>query len=184
VEDELARHQKHSAELALSLTAEPGNHALQEQLKDSLERIRLDATLVDNPEATDRAQTGIAILARSDFSASSQALNEIIMATVPAQASVDTLQPVVAPATDEAIDAELLEIFLSEAEEVLAAVRQTLPQSRSEPHNQEHLTTLRRSFHTLKGSGRMVGLVAFGEAAWSVEQVLNLRLSEAQGGDP
>ena len=94
------------------------------------------------------------------------------------------LPPVVAPATDEAVDAELLEIFLSEAEEVLAAVRQILPASRNEPHNQEHLTTLRRSFHTLKGSSRMVGLVAFGEAAWSIEQVLNLRLSESRGADP
>ncbi len=184
VEDELADHQRRSAELAMSLTAEPGNHALQEQLKESLEQIRLEATLIDNPEVTDRAQAGIDILARPDFSASSQALNEIITATIPVQPSAQTLLPVVAPVTDEAIDAELLEIFLSEAEEVLAAVRQTLPESRSEPHNQEHLTTLRRSFHTLKGSGRMVGLVAFGEAAWSIEQVLNLRLSESRGGDP
>jgi chemosensory pili system protein ChpA (sensor histidine kinase/response regulator) len=184
VEDELADHQRQSAELAMSLTAEPGNHALQEQLRESLEQIRLEATLIDNPEATDRAQAGIDILTRPDFSASSQALNEIITATIPVQPSGETLSPVVTPATDEAIDAELLEIFLSEAEEVLAAVRQTLPESRGEPHNQEHLTTLRRSFHTLKGSGRMVGLVAFGEAAWSIEQVLNLRLSESRGGDP
>ncbi|TFW04694.1 hybrid sensor histidine kinase/response regulator, partial [Oxalobacteraceae bacterium OM1] len=68
-------------------------------------------------------------------------------------------------------------------EEVLGNVAQSLPQSRAEPHNQEHLTTLRRCFHTLKGSGRMVGLVAFGEAAWSIEQVLNLRLAEAHSGD-
>lgn len=88
------------------------------------------------------------------------------------------------PETDEAIDAELLEIFLAEAEEVLDCVRQTLPKLRNESHNQEHMTTLRRSFHTLKGSGRMVGLTAFGEAAWSIEQVLNLRLSEGQGGSP
>ena len=183
VEDELAFHQQQSAELAMSLTAEPANQALQEQLKESLEKIRRDATLVDNPDANDRAQAGIDILARPDFSASTEALAEIITATVPAVPTNATLPPVVAPVTDEAIDAELLEIFLSEAEEVLAAARQTLPESRNQPHNQEHLTTLRRAFHTLKGSGRMVGLVAFGEAAWSLEQVLNLRLSEARSGD-
>jgi chemosensory pili system protein ChpA (sensor histidine kinase/response regulator) len=88
----------------------------------------------------------------------------------------------VGPASDDAIDAELLEIFISEAEEVLAFVAQTLPQSRTEPHNQDRLTTLRRSFHTLKGSGRMVGLSAFGEAASSIEQVMNLWLAEVRSG--
>ncbi|KRB90549.1 histidine kinase [Noviherbaspirillum sp. Root189] len=167
----------------MSLSAQPDNHALQEQLKESLEKIRQDATLVDNPEANDRAQAGIDILQRADFSSSSEALAEIITATVPAVQAVEVLPPMVAPTSDEAIDAELLEIFLLEAEEVLGTVLQTLPDSRNQPHNQEHLTTLRRSFHTLKGSGRMVGLVAFGEAAWSIEQVLNLRLSESRGGD-
>ena len=183
VEDELALHQQQSAELAMSLTAQPDNQELQEQLKESLEQVRLDAALVDNPEANDRARAVIEILERADFSASREALADIITATVPVQPAPEPLPAVVAPATDEAIDAELLEIFLSEAEEVLGTVRQTLPESRNEPHNEEHLTTLRRSFHTLKGSGRMVGLVAFGEAAWSIEQVLNLRLSEGRGGD-
>ena len=181
VEDDLLYHQKQSAELAVSLTAEPGNPALQEQLKESLEQVRLDATLVDNPEANDRAQAAIDILDRPGFVASRGGLAEIVTATarVPAPLIVATA----APDTDEAIDAELLEIFLSEAEEVLACVRETAPASRNEPYNQDHLTTLRRSFHTLKGSGRMVGLVAFGEAAWSIEQVINLRLSETRAGD-
>ena len=90
----------------------------------------------------------------------------------------------IAPADkDDDVDAELLEIFLGEAVEVLEAVRTTLPAVRHAPHDQEHLTTLRRAFHTLKGSSRMVGLTAFGEAAWSIEQVLNLRLSDARAGD-
>ena len=84
---------------------------------------------------------------------------------------------------EDGVDAELLEIFLTEAVEVLDAVRTTLPAARQAPHDQEHLTTLRRAFHTLKGSGRMVGLTEFGEAAWSIEQVLNLRLSASRGGD-
>ncbi|HEX7647423.1 MAG TPA: Hpt domain-containing protein, partial [Noviherbaspirillum sp.] len=184
VEDELAYHQQQSAELAMSLTAQPDNLALQQQLKESLQQIRLDAVLLDNPEVNDRAQQGIEILQRPDFSTSPDALAQIITATVPAiEPAGDSLPPVLAPATDEAIDAELLEIFLTEAVEVLGTVRDTLPMSRQEPHNQEYLTTLRRSFHTLKGSSRMVGLTSFGEAAWSIEQVLNLRLSEARSGD-
>lgn len=186
VEAELAYHQKHSEELAISLVDEPTNPLLQEQLKESLEQVRLDATLVDNPEANDRARAVIDMLEHPDFVPSHDAMEDIALATA---APVKAAQPVevaaqATPQTDEAIDAELLEIFLSEAVEVLDCVRQTLPASRNAPHNQEYLTTLRRSFHTLKGSGRMVGLVAFGEAAWGVEQVLNLRLSETRGGDP
>lgn len=40
------------------------------------------------------------------------------------------------------------------------------------------MTTLRRAFHTLKGSSRMVGLTEFGEAAWSMEQLLNTWLAD------
>ncbi|MEN3363697.1 MAG: hypothetical protein V7606_971 [Burkholderiales bacterium] len=181
VEEELAHHQRESAELAKSLTEQPDNPALQEQLKESLEQIQRDAKLIDNPEASDRAKAGIELLKRPDFAASQDALAQLINAPAPAQPQ--PLPAVVAPSTDEAIDAELLEIFLMEAEEVLACVNQTVPESRSAPHSQEHLTTLRRSFHTLKGSGRMVGLMAFGEAAWSIEQVMNVRLSESRGGD-
>ena len=184
VEDELALHQRQTAEIAMSLSAEPDNPALQQQLKESLEQIRLDARLIDNPEAGERAKAGIELLARPDFSINQEALAGLIAGAAPVQPAAGSLPAVVAPESDEAIDAELLEIFLSEAEEVLGTVAQTLPQSRNAPHSQEHLTTLRRSFHTLKGSGRMVGLFAFGEAAWSIEQVLNLRLSESRSGDP
>lgn len=183
VEDELQERQRQSAELATSLTVEPDNPALQERLKENLQQIRQDANLLDDPEVSDRAQAGIEIVERPDFALSQQDLAAIVTATVPLQQPVQILPPVTAPQTDEAIDAELLEIFLAEAEEVLATVQQTLPDSRSLPHSKEHLTTLRRSFHTLKGSGRMVGLVAFGEAAWAIEQVLNLRLAEGRSGD-
>ena len=190
VEDELLKHQQQTAELAKSLTEEPNNPELQEQLKESLEQVRRDATLVDNPEATDRAQTAIKALQEigaSDAAPTQEALAEIISATTPAAPEPVALAvpapTVAAPETDEEVDAELLEIFLSEAEEVLEAVCETIPQSRAEPYNQDHMTTLRRSFHTLKGSGRMVGLMAFGEGAWAIEQVLNVRLSETRAGD-
>jgi chemosensory pili system protein ChpA (sensor histidine kinase/response regulator) len=184
VEDELHNLQQHSVELAISLAAEPGNVALHDQLKESLEQVRLDATLVDDQEANDRAQAAINLLDNPEFIPNEKSMAGIVAAASPAPVSMPILKPAAPePVSDEAVDAELLEIFLSEAVEVLDCVRQTLPASRNESSNQEHLTTLRRSFHTLKGSGRMVGLFAFGEAAWGIEQVLNLRLSEAKAGD-
>ncbi len=76
-------------------------------------------------------------------------------------------------ASDAEIDAELLEIFIEEAHEVLASIAEHLELSRTEPSNNEYLTAIRRGFHTLKGSGRMVGLRELGEAAWGLEQTLN-----------
>jgi len=75
--------------------------------------------------------------------------------------------------TDQAEDAELLDIYLTEAEEVLAAVADSLRVLRQDSEDVQALTDVRRGFHTLKGSGRTVGLRALGEVAWQVEQILN-----------
>jgi chemosensory pili system protein ChpA (sensor histidine kinase/response regulator) len=85
---------------------------------------------------------------------------------------------------EAAIEAELLEIFISEAQEVLAFVASTLPAAIAEPSNQETLTMLRRSFHTLKGSGRMVGLNAFADGGAAMEKVMNAWLSESRAASP
>ena len=76
-------------------------------------------------------------------------------------------------ASDEEIDAELLDIFIEEAREVLGNIDANLRATRANPNDTEALTTVRRGFHTLKGSGRMVGLNALGEVAWDLEQTLN-----------
>lgn len=89
-----------------------------------------------------------------------------------------------ADASSETIDAELLGIFLEEAREVLDTIATQLPQAGKQPHDLETLAVMRRAFHTLKGSGRMVGLADLGEAAWSVEQVLNQWLKLEQGVSP
>ena len=72
-----------------------------------------------------------------------------------------------------AVDAELLGIFLDEAGEVLQTINDTVPVCRAEPGNLDALTTIRRGFHTLKGSGRMVGLMDLGEVAWEIERMMN-----------
>lgn len=76
------------------------------------------------------------------------------------------------------VEDELLEIFLEEAAEVIAGGRDAIMALHDHPSDLEMQTTLRRAFHTLKGSSRMVGLTEFGEAAWSMEQVLNAWLAE------
>ncbi len=91
--------------------------------------------------------------------------------------------PVAAPPSDEAIDEEMLEIFLEEANEVVETARASLAVLAEEPANKGEMTTVRRAFHTLKGSSRMVGLGTYGEAAWAVEQLYNTRLADEKPAD-
>jgi chemosensory pili system protein ChpA (sensor histidine kinase/response regulator) len=82
-----------------------------------------------------------------------------------------------APA-DLAEDDEMREIFLEEAREVIENARTAQADLLNAPDDIALLTTLRRAFHTLKGSSRMVGLKEFGEAAWACEQLYNGHLAD------
>ena len=113
-------------------------------------------------------------------------VEEIVFAAieVPAEAAPAEAAPAV-PAEPgvlatlpEGVETELLEVFLEEADEVLATQGEAAAASRENPEDQNILTTIRRGFHTLKGSGRMVGLNELGEVAWSLEQMMNARLAE------
>jgi len=80
--------------------------------------------------------------------------------------------PVVAQSV-EPLDPKLLELFIEEAKAEIGTIGRNLPQWAETPDDMETLITVRRSFHTLKGSGRMVGAERIGEYAWSIESLLN-----------
>ncbi len=79
--------------------------------------------------------------------------------------------PEQAPAED--IDEEILEIFVEEVDEVLEEMKNSYEIWRESPSDTESLQTLRRAFHTLKGSGRLVGATVLGELGWAFENMLN-----------
>ncbi|QER38791.1 response regulator [Acinetobacter suaedae] len=70
-------------------------------------------------------------------------------------------------------DAEILEIFIEELDEIFVELDPLLVQWIEQPNQQNVLTDIRRHFHTLKGSGRMVGAKSSGELGWTVEDTLN-----------
>ncbi|AZE91780.1 Hpt domain-containing protein [Pseudomonas orientalis] len=85
----------------------------------------------------------------------------------PALQRPGSLQP---PPSDEApIDDELREVFLEETDEVLEVLHRYLPDCADKTAQGE----MRRAFHTLKGSGRMVRALVVAELAWAVENLLN-----------
>jgi chemosensory pili system protein ChpA (sensor histidine kinase/response regulator) len=80
-------------------------------------------------------------------------------------------------------DVEMREIFLEEACEVIGNAEAALTALAEASDDLGEMTTVRRAFHTLKGSSRMVGLTDFGEAAWACEQLYNTRLADQQSAD-
>src|SRR4249919_1290733 len=76
-------------------------------------------------------------------------------------------------ATGDEIDDEIREVFLEEFEEEIGHLEQMLPGWRAAPDDMEKLRPIRRVFHTLKGSGRLVGARTLGEFSWKVENMLN-----------
>jgi chemosensory pili system protein ChpA (sensor histidine kinase/response regulator) len=81
--------------------------------------------------------------------------------------------PLIVVPEPEAVDPQFVELFIEEAKEEIASVQNTFPLWDQNPMDFESLSSMRRSFHTLKGSGRMVGARSIAEFAWSIENLLN-----------
>jgi chemosensory pili system protein ChpA (sensor histidine kinase/response regulator) len=185
VEAELDAARRLTKSLVFALRMQPEDENLRGEIKQSLEVLRENAQLVDDVALVAQANAAIVAL---DSDQPQLRIEEAVAEIGPTKTA-----PMVAPsaeaarlaeASSEEIDAELLAIFIEEAHEVLATVASLRPRLASHPHERDTLTTIRRSFHTLKGSGRMVGLGDLGETAWSVEKVLNRWLQQEQEATP
>ncbi len=84
-----------------------------------------------------------------------------------------TAHPAVMEADAERSDPDLVEVFIEEAKEEVANIQRYLSVWQQNQDDLRPLIIARRSFHTLKGSGRMVGAQVIGEFAWSIETLLN-----------
>ncbi len=171
----------------------PGEQVL-DMAEESLARLgyspmpdAMDVPLLDEVISQDEI---LELEARNALVSPTQTIAEVLALPVsslnpPARHMPASLLP---PPVDEApVDDELLDVFLEETDEVLAALLEYLPQwigslndARS---NITALGEVRRAFHTLKGSGRMVRALILGELAWAVENLLNRVLENSVKAD-
>ncbi len=156
----------------------PADRAAREGLRIKLAALRDDAELIGDVELVQQAGAALAA-----FDAGGAAHN--LAAVVEAIADTGAPLPELSEETQRllevdasGLDAELLEIYLEEAGEVLETIRTSLAVLDANRGDREALATVRRGFHTLKGSGRMVGLADLGEYAYDVEQIHNRLLEE------
>jgi len=156
--------------------------ASKAELMHKLEELTQHAVAHDEKALADAAKAARSALARSPDQADTdtvrhelaQAMTDFAAPTPPAPLPASTAVSATATAEDD----EMLEVFFEEAEEVIAGARESLAKLAEDPQHFESISTVRRAFHTLKGSSRMVGLRDFGDAAWACEQLYNARLAE------
>ena len=130
-------------------------------------------------ESTGEQNTAnIYIDSATDFSSESHATaasnsTQVANLNIPAVLEPFIQQAQQLPIDSQDSDPDIKEIFIEEAEEVLAEITPIYEQWRNATSDLTELKEVRRGFHTLKGSGRMVGAYYTGELAWSIEDMLN-----------
>ncbi|MEQ1580841.1 MAG: Hpt domain-containing protein [Steroidobacteraceae bacterium] len=143
------------ADYARTVAIEPPHGALDALAGD------LEVTTVFDPAATTPAVTGALV-----------------------QASPAGGLPAVLALSEDKADPEFLELFIEEAKDEIAKLNTLFPRWDENPADQDALVNVRRSFHTLKGSGRMVGAQLIGEVAWSIESLLNRVINKTLARTP
>jgi chemosensory pili system protein ChpA (sensor histidine kinase/response regulator) len=184
VEKELQQKRRHTQALYEALRAAPQDEELRGQLRGTLTEIKDDAQLVADATLGLHAREALSQLDAPESPARENSLAKSMaqLARPSESASADAQR--LLQAGNEVFDQEMLAIFLEEADGVLATIAGNLAASRVRPGSMPELTAIRRGFHTLKGSGRMVGLAHLSEVAWALEQVLNLWLHEERAATP
>jgi chemosensory pili system protein ChpA (sensor histidine kinase/response regulator) len=80
-------------------------------------------------------------------------------------------------------DAEIVEIFMEEAEELMEELETHIQAWQGEVDNSDHNEAIQRVLHTLKGGARITGLSDIGDLAHEMETELNNRLVNNEHGD-
>ncbi|HYP83344.1 Hpt domain-containing protein [Variovorax sp.] len=132
------------------------------------------AELAGKGKKKDKAAAGSSI---DDFGRAADSWKAKITGPAPLEALPETF-------VTELAEDDLQNIFLDEAREVVENGLVAVGELEHDASDVGELTILRRAFHTLKGSSRMVGLTDFGDAAWAMEQVLNTWLADQRTATP
>ncbi len=179
VEDSVAELRATLPRLLAGVRDAPADASARSELRGKLVSLRDDADLIGDAELSQQVKAAIReIDGGSENAALAASVDRIVEsgATPAPELSEETQRLLATDAS--ALDAELLDIYLTEADEVLDTVDAHLAALQHSPADRDALLTVRRQFHTLKGSGRMVGLTELGELAWGVERIHNRLLEE------
>jgi chemosensory pili system protein ChpA (sensor histidine kinase/response regulator) len=181
VEYDVERQRKELASLVARIQGEPHDAQLRTEISSRLNQLLQDAKLLGNGELVGQIRQAMVALEKakaetvsSDVIALTQTLAQTDAMPVP-QTSTQTQALLAKDEVEQ--DEALTEIYLEEATEIMDSLRGYVQTLSGHPGDHEAMISTRRSFHTLKGSGRMVGFIELGDCAWEVERHLNERIS-------
>jgi len=163
---------------AQRLVAVAGDARALGELQRLLPTISNEADLLDDSALKSRASRALQLVAQLRDGHNADVAGELEQLLAPPKAPETPPPTAPLPASEAAATSELCEIFVEEANEVLDGIAGQLEQLRQRRDDHATMTTVRRAFHTLKGSSRMVGFKSIGEGAWGVEQCFNLWLAQ------
>ncbi len=177
VEASIAERQRLLRPLARAFNDEPDSAKLRDSLRSTLQGVRQDAELLSDPGLSEASNAALRLLDNESTQTAE------LTAAVAAVVGGNVLLPPTSQETSRLVesrqdeqDVALLDIFVEEALEVVAALRAQHAELSVHHDRRDLLVDARRAFHTLKGSGRMVGQTDLAEVAWRVEGVLNAAL--------
>ena len=178
VETQIREETERLRESVEQWAAEGADAGQRETLKSELGQLVRDADLIGDADL--RGQADIALKALAAAAAPEMVKQAVEgLGGAPAAVPAPSAESVrLATASDEDVDRELLSTYIEEANEVLGTIVVQVSRLHVSPYDTEAFTVVRRGFHTLKGSGRMVGLTDLAELAWEVEQTLNTWLRD------
>src|SRR5438128_888671 len=184
VENAVAELRAQLPQLVAEIHKAPADTGAREELQRKLAGLRDDAELIGDVDLIAQTDAALKEFKGGGTDALAAAVEMIADAGVaPAPEISEETQRLLATDTS-GLDAELLDIYLTEAAEVLDVVAEHHRVLTHNPGDREALVTVRRQFHTLKGSGRMVGLTELGELAWQVEEIGNRLIEEDRSVTP
>ena len=172
-------------ELVAEAHRAPADGATYDTLKTRLVALRDDAELIGDATLAVQADSALKELQTGATVALAATVTAITEggAGAPAPTLSEETQRLLA--TDEKeLDAEFLDIYLTEADEVLDSIGENRAVLEHNLGARDALRTVRRGFHTLKGSGRMVGLTDLGDLAYQVEKIQNRLLEDERSVTP
>lgn len=160
------------AELPRAVEAAPrdgGESAAQDELKGTLARLKEDAELIADLDRAMQAQAAGAVLERGGQSLTA-AVTAIAESSAPAP-EISWKTPRLLAVDASALDAGLLDSYLSEATAVLDAIAERHAALTCNSGDRDALCTVRRGFHTLNESSRRVGLAELSAIASEIEDI-------------
>ncbi len=176
VEADVSAQRRALSEAVERWQASPNDQAVGEEVHARLHQLQQDAKLLGSAELANAARDALTAMEahQSKPDASTLELAQSVMLEEEAKVpDVSNETQTLLAKSDIDRDDALVEIFLEEATEIVEELARHDATLSTNPTDREAMVSARRGFHTLKGSGRMVGLAALGDAGFDVERHFN-----------